>query len=177
MRLLIHYAGDVHQPLHASTRLDKNYPKGDRGGNDFPLPEEHTTDELHQVWDSILFEYEGYQDLPFSASDWTNITARAAGLMKKYPVSDSIANDLDPNHWAADSYKITTEFVYTGVKENEPVPQSYVTKGRQYAETQIVHGGYRLANLLISLNLREHLEFLKDIPEQSHELVDPLFLH
>lgn len=113
MRLLIHYAGDVHQPLHASTRINKDYPKGDRGGNDFPLPSEHTTNELHQVWDSVLFEYEGYQDLPFSASGWSDIVSRASGLMKKWPVSDSVANDLDPTHWAADSYKITTEFVYT----------------------------------------------------------------
>ena len=176
MRLLIHYAGDVHQPLHASTRINKNYPKGDRGGNDFPLPQAHTTDELHQVWDSILFEYEGYLDLPFSTSDWSDLSTTAAGLMKKYPINATVANDLNPVHWAADSYKITEEFVYKGVKENEAVPQSYVDKGRQLAETQIVHGGTRLANLLISLNLSD-LEFLKDIPEESHELVDPLFLH
>jgi len=113
MRLLIHYAGDVHQPLHASSRVNKQYPKGDRGGNDFPLPSAHTTDELHQVWDSILFESEGYQTMPFSASDWSALTTRAAGLIKKYPVSDSVATDLDPTHWAADSYKITEEFVYT----------------------------------------------------------------
>jgi len=113
MRLLIHYVGDVHQPLHASTRLDKNYPKGDRGGNDFPLPEEHTTDELHAVWDSVLFEYVGYQDLPFSDADWSGISANASKLMTKYPISASVASDLDPRHWAAESYKITEEFVYT----------------------------------------------------------------
>lgn len=77
------------------------------------MPQAHTTDELHQVWDSVLFEYEGYLDLPFSAADWANLSSTASGLMKKYNISDSVANDLNPVHWAADSYKITQEFVYT----------------------------------------------------------------
>eukprot|EP00494_Astrolonche_serrata_P031297 UN31566 len=36
LRLLIHYIGDLHQPLHAATRVDDAYPSGDRGGNSFP---------------------------------------------------------------------------------------------------------------------------------------------
>jgi hypothetical protein len=38
MRLLMHYVGDIHQPLHATSRVDPKYPSGDRGGNDFPVP-------------------------------------------------------------------------------------------------------------------------------------------
>jgi hypothetical protein len=37
MRLLLHYAGDIHQPLHATSRVDHKYPAGDRGGNEFPI--------------------------------------------------------------------------------------------------------------------------------------------
>ena len=33
MRLLIHFIGDIHQPLHAISRVDSKYPKGDAGGN------------------------------------------------------------------------------------------------------------------------------------------------
>lgn len=59
MRLLIHYVGDIHQPLHCTSRVDKNYPKGDRGGNLFPIPpegDEGDIKELHAAWDSVLFE-------------------------------------------------------------------------------------------------------------------------
>ena len=66
LRLLIHYTGDVHQPLHASTRLDKEYPQGDRGGNAFPLPNNLGVDKLHAVWDSVIYQYTGYADLPYS---------------------------------------------------------------------------------------------------------------
>lgn len=38
MRFLIHYVGDLHQPLHCSSRVNGDYPKGDRGGNSFKLP-------------------------------------------------------------------------------------------------------------------------------------------
>lgn len=57
LRLLIHYLGDIHQPLHCATRVDKAYPEGDRGGNLFPLPNHYATDDLHAVWDSVLYNY------------------------------------------------------------------------------------------------------------------------
>ena len=39
MRLLIHYVGDIHQPLHATSKFDAAYPLGDRGGNSFKVLE------------------------------------------------------------------------------------------------------------------------------------------
>jgi len=37
LRLFIHYVGDIHQPLHATSRFTSKYPEGDRGGNSFTL--------------------------------------------------------------------------------------------------------------------------------------------
>jgi len=39
LRLVIHYCGDIHQPLHSTARVDSNYPRGDFGGNTFYIPE------------------------------------------------------------------------------------------------------------------------------------------
>jgi hypothetical protein len=72
LRLLIHYVGDVHQPLHASNRVNRAYPKGDRGGNDFPLPSHYGVKELHAVFDDVFWEYYGHQVTPFSADDWAS---------------------------------------------------------------------------------------------------------
>src|SRR2546421_2289341 len=33
LRLIIHFVGDIHQPLHCATRVSKVNPEGDRGGN------------------------------------------------------------------------------------------------------------------------------------------------
>lgn len=57
MRLLIHYVGDIHQPMHCVSRVDKEYPAGDKGGNDFPLPNHYSAKELHAVWDAAIYEF------------------------------------------------------------------------------------------------------------------------
>jgi hypothetical protein len=63
MRLMLHYAGDIHQPLHATSRVDSNYPKGDRGGNSFPVAPKDGVKNLHALWDSIIYEFVGYPKL------------------------------------------------------------------------------------------------------------------
>ena len=62
LRLVIHYTGDVHQPLHGTSVVDKNYPKGDRGGNDEHMPDPNNTgvNELHALWDSVIYAFPGY---------------------------------------------------------------------------------------------------------------------
>ena len=63
MRLLMHYVGDIHQPLHATSRVDHKYNSGDRGGNSFPLPVKDSVKNLHALWDSVLYEFTGYETL------------------------------------------------------------------------------------------------------------------
>jgi len=38
VRLIIHYLGDIHQPLHSAELVDSKYPKGDAGGNFEHIP-------------------------------------------------------------------------------------------------------------------------------------------
>lgn len=153
MRFLIHYVGDIHQPLHASTRLDKEYPKGDRGGNDFPIPSMHSLKELHAVWDSVIFEFNYYPNLPFSDSDWDEYTKYAQDLMTKYKTDLGDVTSFNPDKWADESFEITMDFVYKGIKENEELPENYQTSAREIAEKRLVQAGHRLASTLMKLNL------------------------
>lgn len=57
-------------------------------------------------------------------------------------------DSLDDTLWAKESFEISKSFVYTGIKENEPLPESYKTKGLEIAERRIATGGYRLAHLM-----------------------------
>jgi len=154
MRLLIHYAGDVHQPLHATSRVDHEYPEGDRGGNEFPLPSKEGAKNLHAVWDSVAYEFTGYGDLPFTTATWATNGADAKRLAEQYPIGAE-GQDLNPNDWANDSFKIADTFVYANIKEGEALPEDYVTEARKITERQIVLGGTRLANLLMSLKLSD----------------------
>lgn len=58
LRLLIHYVGDVHQPLHAVTRYGKDFPTGDKGGNSFKITSKDGVSNLHALWDSAVYVYE-----------------------------------------------------------------------------------------------------------------------
>ncbi|GJJ69972.1 hypothetical protein EMPS_02321 [Entomortierella parvispora] len=46
LKFLIHFVGDVHQPLHDSTR--------ERGGNEAPIKWGKTKNNLHHMWDTLI---------------------------------------------------------------------------------------------------------------------------
>jgi hypothetical protein len=61
LRLLIHYVGDIHQPLHTVSRFSQDFLNGDEGGNLFKidgLSKEHIRN-LHMLWDSVVTEFDG----------------------------------------------------------------------------------------------------------------------
>ncbi|HLM67564.1 MAG TPA: S1/P1 nuclease, partial [Longimicrobium sp.] len=49
---VVHLLGDVHQPLHSSSRITQADPTGDRGGNDFGLS--GSPGNLHSYWDGVI---------------------------------------------------------------------------------------------------------------------------
>jgi len=155
MRLLLHYAGDIHQPLHATSRVNHEYTQGDRGGNSVVLPSVGGAKNLHSVWDSVLYSRGTDFDLPFSSSDWDSISSDAQELIAKYPIDESVATNLDVNQWALDSFKISSEFVYEGVTPNQTLSDEYIKKGKEITEKQIVIGGSRLAAMLKTLNMEQ----------------------
>ena len=157
MRLLLHYVGDVHQPLHSTSRVNDEFPKGDRGGNSETLDDD--LKELHAVWDSVLGEFSGYETLPFNSSQWKTYGDNAKRIREENPVDDSVANNLDISEWAQEAFKISKEHVYPGITENKKVPADYRAKCKLIAERQISIAGARLANLLLDLNL-DSVKFL-----------------
>jgi hypothetical protein len=73
LRLMIHYFGDIHQPLHSVSRYTADYPNGDAGGNLFRIPNSGVTgsiNNLHSVWDSVGYAYEAFIDQPLTDDSW-----------------------------------------------------------------------------------------------------------
>lgn len=160
IRFLMHYLGDIHQPLHCVSRVDDKYPSGDKGGNAFPTKSHYGTKELHAVWDTVLYEFHVTEKVPITDDDWVNQGTIAARIMKENPESE-IDPSMDPTVWAKESYDIASTFVYGGLTEGAAVPDEYVTKGRALAEKRIATGGYRLAKLLESMTLAISAEEMK----------------
>ncbi len=146
LRLLIHYMGDLVQPLHSENRYNSEFPAGDTGANDFPLKYHYDVDELHALWDKVLYEEHNNIARPFTEATWDEFEPRVTGVMETYAdgVADpSVYESIDFDSFAHESFDIATT-VYDGVYENEAVPQAYLDKFIPVAYTRINIGGYRL---------------------------------
>ena len=51
LRFLLHFVGDIHQPLHTASLYSAQFPDGDRGGNNF-IVNGGNVSNLHEFYDS-----------------------------------------------------------------------------------------------------------------------------
>jgi hypothetical protein len=150
---LLHLVGDVHQPLHASSRVTARQPEGDRGGNGVRLG----STNLHAVWDDAMDRSPGRRpgapggrrqgaDAKLGrAEEW------AARLARAFPADRwrvSVA-EPSPARWARESLVLAQRHAYAGIADSMPaVPAGYRERVRRTAEPQVTLAGYRLAVLL-----------------------------
>eukprot|EP00347_Sterkiella_histriomuscorum_P023418 403334716 len=153
LRLLIHYVGDIHQPLHASDRYSKDHPDGDQGGNLFMLQNFGFDDiiELHALWDSILAQFPDDPDLPLSDAALQNLMKNANMFTSDNPRDSFTDLNAPTNDWHLESSQLAKDYVYTGIVEGQKPSQEYIDIGFKVAKRQIAKGGYRLADLLVKL--------------------------
>ena len=167
LRLLVHYVGDVHQPLHASSRFDLEHVSGDRGGNDFPVPSKDGIKNMHAVFDSVMYEYEGNDiHLPFTEESFGVFDKKAMDLMGRWGKEDLFdTTEKDPEVWAEESYiwAYNTAFNTDDIMENEPFDEEFIKGVRELLEVRIVSAGYRLAILMQDLFMddSEEVKFLQ----------------
>jgi hypothetical protein len=77
---ILHLVGDIHQPLHASSRIAPLDPWGDGGGNTFRVG----TRSLHSVWDGILTDS---LNAPRPTAPLATVTSAANMVMQAHPRS------------------------------------------------------------------------------------------
>ncbi len=147
---ILHLAGDIHQPLHASGRVTDEEPKGDQGGNLFLLtPKDAKVKEnLHWYWDSIVVRTVARKT---DASDAAYLLPIAAKMMKKYPLA-KMQNRLEIGKfdaWQQESFQIATAKLYPKILiRNEMPSAAYQKMAFGIAEEQIALAGYRLGAML-----------------------------
>ena len=134
---LLHVVGDVHQPLHASTRVSSSDPRGDAGGNLVKLS--CAGCELHFFWDDLLGTDSALEAVQNAA--------------KKLPKADSaLAAKSDEKDWLAESFLAAEQQVYISpvAAGDGPftVTNSYKKAAARLARQRVALAGARLANLL-----------------------------
>lgn len=152
MRNLIHFVGDIHQPLHTTGRFSAELPDGDMGGNLFPIKHYSNPqwNNLHFIWDH-LFDMGREITSPLTQEENTWLNKWAQDLIDLNPY-DKLKPDIDknwtPESWDDEGNEIVKTFVYEGIKENEDLPTEYQEEGKRIVKKRLALGGYRLANEL-----------------------------
>jgi hypothetical protein len=131
LRLLIHFVGDLHQPLHVGGRPE------DLGGNRVRVLWFNDSTNLHAVWDDKLPEYQ-----KLSYTEWTdaiNHTNRSQRLAwQKEPITE----------WFYESYQLA-QGIYAEIRQpNQRLSYRYNFDHIETINQQLLKGGVRLAGLL-----------------------------
>lgn len=146
LSFLIHFIGDIHQPLHCTTLYSKQFPVGDRGGNLY-LIDSPIAKNLHQFWDEGLGLF--YSPPHLYAFKYNQVEAIARQWMSQYPRT-FFAKQLQlksPKQWALESHHIATTFVYT-LPMNAAPSNQYIQQGQVIVREQSVLAGDRIADVL-----------------------------
>ena len=128
LKFLVHFVGDVHQPLHASPRADK-------GGNDYQVNWQGKGSNLHRVWDRTILDARGLDPATYALS-LRSSAADDATLRSQTPAVD----------WALESCRL----VASGRLDppRRVLDQAYLDASRPLAEQRVVQAGHRLAAML-----------------------------
>lgn len=150
LKFLMHFVGDIHQPLHAGFKEDYggNKIKGTFLGEDM---------SLHGVWDKGVINRRLAKDFPEGKTAWQKHLADRVKDMSKEKVDawQTCGNDLDScsTQWVKESQHLAVKVAYVD-GDGKPVPQKFVMTEADYTrllpvvESQIIKGGVRLALLL-----------------------------
>jgi hypothetical protein len=130
LRFLVHFVGDLHQPLHAGEA-------DDRGGNLRTVYLLGDSTNLHKVWDGQILERQGltelaYFDLLRHEMDTMNLSALEQGTVVE---------------WAMESHRIAASRVYR-LPPDGRLDQAYIDAARPAMDHAIIAAGVRLAYLL-----------------------------
>ena len=158
LRILIHIVGDLHQPLHAITKISQQYPTGDRGGNLVRLSKNSIASNLHAYWDKgagFLVTTVYLQPKHGSARSKQiyvrpkQVKLQARQLLHDWPC-DIHAQIINPYEWAEESYNLAKQFVYN-YPEDHILDSKYQIAASLIVQQRIALAGCRLSILLNSL--------------------------
>ena len=138
LAFLVHFVGDIHQPLHAGDRSD-------RGGNDLKttygvMPGYN----LHSVWDGLLAD--------------RAISAAPVIVRTFSPAEKTAVEQGNVRSWSEENWAVSKEIAYPRAMDRDPcgakptapvvIDEADVTAARAALRQQVERGGIRLARLL-----------------------------
>jgi S1/P1 Nuclease len=139
LKFLLHFVGDMHQPLHAS---DNN----DAGGNNIKVTvdgfKHSAKDELHGYWDTQFVDAIAKPPVALAKKLLAQISSDQAALWKEGTVDD----------WAMEAFMVSVNDVYGNPPLSKDMPQhldsAYAAQAEKDVALQLSKAGVRLASVL-----------------------------
>jgi hypothetical protein len=133
LRFLIHFAADIHQPLHAED-------DDDRGGNQVRVTIGRYRATLHRVWDSEVVETQGHD-----AQDAADAIERSLSPQQRQAWASGT-----PAQWADEAHAIARDQIYPPLQGRHELrlPRDYAWRQAAIVRIQLAKAGLRLAWML-----------------------------
>jgi hypothetical protein len=130
LRFLVHFMGDLHQPLHVAN-------DNDRGGNDRKVVFLGHETDLHKVWDGELIDSSGV-----SQEAYLEELRREMGTLDLAALERGTVVD-----WAMEGHRIAAEHAYR-LPAGGRIGRAYVAANRPIIDHALIAAGVRLAKVL-----------------------------
>jgi len=136
---LVHFVGDVHQPLHVGWGYD-------RGGNSVPVYFFDKKTELHAVWDTAIIERYN--------SDWSYWSKQLLGTIQaNSSLIPTYTQNMDPSSWADESFAYVRNVVYNfnssaKVGDDPNLGDAYYNQNLPIITERLIAASIRLSALL-----------------------------
>ncbi len=136
LMFMVHFVGDVHQPLHLGWEAD-------RGGNSIEIYFDGHKTNLHSLWDSGLINHTELDRETYLAGLLRQINLNANNKVEW-------GRELDPVQWANESIKFAQSNAYV-VPKNGRLGDAYYGHNIRVVNERLAMAGIRLAAVLNDL--------------------------
>lgn len=143
LKFIMHFVGDIHQPLHASDHHD-------RGGNAVVIEVSPSTTQsnLHAYWDTFLVQRLGTNVAAASANAGKLVTPANVATWSAGSIEDWANESFAQAKAVAYDFKGETTFVDDHGGTGEILDAKYEARALPVAREALAKAGVRLANLL-----------------------------
>ena len=134
LSFIVHFIGDLHQPLHSATRGT------DAGGNAESVRIDGGTTSLHHAWDANLVQ------------DINSDAATLASLLSPEIASAQAEAQTTPEAWVLQAFQFARTVAYSGIPTSGTTTLSttYIDNAEPVVRQQLARGGVRLSQYLVS---------------------------
>jgi hypothetical protein len=131
LKFLVHFVGDLHQPMHAS-------PRGDKGGNDYQVSLHGQGSNMHRIWDGTILERRGLK-----SKDYADTL-----LQTPMPTDATLFSDRPTLEWALESCRLVESGQAYPPEGEHVIDDVFLDARLPLVERRLREAGHRLAQML-----------------------------